>query len=233
MKNFTLIELLVVIAIISVIASILLPALNKARDTAKGASCKSNLKQLGVASQLYTGDNDDFVCRFFDSVPSTRTVGATSLTLWPELLEKYYNNDNVLVCAAVDQLYQYPWDHIAKITVTNDYGTMTSKSYAWWCGMSYGMNRRVCKPYTTDTVVKTTQIRMPSELINIGDVQGCYTLDHPLALTGTYTHVSAPATLRHNRAPAFQMFDGHVTNFNALELSRSDYKFWRNQKINL
>jgi prepilin-type N-terminal cleavage/methylation domain-containing protein len=60
--GFTLIELLVVIAIISLLMAILLPALEKAKDLARGVLCKSNLRNYTIAMMVYLEDNDDEFC---------------------------------------------------------------------------------------------------------------------------------------------------------------------------
>jgi prepilin-type N-terminal cleavage/methylation domain-containing protein/prepilin-type processing-associated H-X9-DG protein len=85
-RGFTLIELLVVIAIIAILASMLLPALSRAKATARRIACVNHLKQLGLATVMYVADNDGFY-------PSSNSPDK-----WPQAVRPYYDDLRLLVC---------------------------------------------------------------------------------------------------------------------------------------
>jgi prepilin-type N-terminal cleavage/methylation domain-containing protein/prepilin-type processing-associated H-X9-DG protein len=107
--GFTLIELLVVIAIIAILAAMLLPALSSAKERARRAKCTSNLRQIGIALNMYAGENRDRL---------PYTPGAAGNWLWDlhantrDLLVNDGAQREILFCPAFHAYYKSQLDNI-------------------------------------------------------------------------------------------------------------------------
>jgi prepilin-type N-terminal cleavage/methylation domain-containing protein/prepilin-type processing-associated H-X9-DG protein len=164
---FSLVELLVVIAIIAVLASLLLPALARAKASAKRTYCQNNLRQVGLALNLYGDEHKRFPPCFLDTMQV--------MILWNASLLSYVGGQaEVFYCPAYP--LEYRWT-----TATSPNGISFPTNIDGSVPFSYAINAKggVARPFgfwTGDLppAVKTRkfdEIRAPSDMIAIGDAR--------------------------------------------------------------
>ena len=195
--RFTLIELLVVISIIAILASMLLPALKKARESAKKITCSNKMRQLHSAHVMYIQDYDGWLC------------GNRESAYWRVLVYPYLGGRN-------DYSMAYDWNDLKSAIAEKEVFTCPTLAIPNSNGLitGIGYNYKYLGALMEDPLVKLSNVPKPSSTILLGD-----TNDDSTADTWRHYNIYEPSSLsgmgyamvaRHLAGLNMNFVDGHV-----------------------
>ena len=192
MRGFTLIELLVVIAIIAILAGLLLPSLHRAKQKAQAAYCLNNLRQWGLATQLYVTDNNDLLPNEGFGNPT----GNQLLNGW------YFHLPQTL---GIPLYCQMPWRTNAAIEPGRSIWICPSnpRRSSGFNLFHYCLNVNYDGTGVGDHPVKLSSIRTPSTVVWLFDSKNI-----PAVGPANFVHTNL-----HNHGAQFTFLDGHARRF--------------------